>query len=244
MFAALKILFVYNLFGIPAAIIGLPWTVISGDISMVYRWAMWIMHAGLRAGGIRIDVTHRAQLDPAKRYIFLSNHVSNLDPPVLLPLLPGRASVFIKRSLTKLPVMGYAMKLGNYIPVDRDGRVESAKESVTQAVRVLESGLHIMSFVEGTRARDGRLQPFKKGPFYLAKETGAPVVPVSVWGTESMMKKGSLKIFPGTAHVTFHEPLDPDNFATREELMTAVRGAIESGLPEWMWKGRGLAIRD
>jgi 1-acyl-sn-glycerol-3-phosphate acyltransferase len=236
MFAALKILFVYNLFGIPAAIIGLPWTLISGDISMVYRWAMWIMHAGLRAGGIRIEATWRAHPDPAKRYIFLSNHVSNLDPPVLLPLIPGRASVFIKRSLTKLPVMGYAMKLGDYIPVDRDGRVESAKESMMQAVEVLKSGLHIMSFVEGTRSRNGRLQPFKKGPFYLAKETEAPVVPVSIWGTESMMKKGSLKIYPGTAHVTFHEPFDPGEYATREELMAAVRQAIESGLPEWMWE--------
>jgi 1-acyl-sn-glycerol-3-phosphate acyltransferase len=236
MLAALSILFVYNLFGIPAAIVGIPWTLISGDISMLYRWAMWIANTGLRAGGIRIEVIWEEPLDPEKRYIFLSNHVSNLDPPVLLPLIPGRASVFLKRSLMKLPVIGYAMKLGDYIPVDRDGRVESAKESVTQAVRVLKSGLHIMSFVEGTRSRNGRLQPFKKGPFYLAKETGGPVVPVSIWGTESMMKKGSFKIFPGTVHVTFHQPLEPGEFATREDLMAAVRRAIESGLPEWMWR--------
>jgi 1-acyl-sn-glycerol-3-phosphate acyltransferase len=244
MLAALKILLVYNVFGIPAAIVGIPWTLISGDISMLYRWAMWISHAGLRAGGIRIVATWKTQPDPAKRYIFLSNHVSNLDPPVLLPLIPGRASVFLKRSLMKLPVIGYAMKLGDYIPVDRDGRVESAKESVTQAIRVLKSGLHIMSFVEGTRSRDGRLQPFKKGPFYLAKETRAPVVPVSIWGTESMMKKGSLKIYPGTAHVTFHEPLDPGDFATREELIAAVRRAIESSLPEWMWETQGTGIKE
>jgi len=243
MFAALKILFVYNLFGIPAAIVGIPWTLITGDISMLYRWAMWIANTGLRAGGIRIDVIREEPLDPAKRYIFLSNHVSNLDPPVLLPLIPGRASVFLKRSLMKLPVIGYAMKLGDFIPVDRDGRVESAKESVANAVRVLRSGLHIMSFVEGTRSRDGRLQPFKKGPFYLATETGAPVIPVSIWGTESMMKKGSLKIYPSTAHVTFHEPLDPKEFATREDLMGAVRRAIESGLPEWMWKNQGVGDR-
>ena len=238
MLAALKIFFVYNLFGIPAAIIGIPWTLITGDIGMLYRWAMWIANIGLRAGGIRIETIREAQLDPATPYIFLSNHISNLDPPVLLPLIPGRASVFLKRSLMKLPVIGYAMRLGDYIPVDRDGRVESAKESVTHAARVLNSGLHIMSFVEGTRSRDGRLQPFKKGPFYLAKETGALVVPVSIWGTESMMKKGSLKIYPGTAHVIFHQPLDPNHYATREALMAAVRESIESGLPEWMWASR------
>jgi 1-acyl-sn-glycerol-3-phosphate acyltransferase len=235
MLPALTLLFVYTVLGLPAALVGLPWAVISSDISLVYRWAMWIAHAGLRAAGIRIEVVRRESLDPGRHYIFLSNHVSNLDPPVLLPLLPGRTAVFIKRSLTKLPILGYAMKLGNFIPVDRDGRVESAKESVTFAARVLASGVHITSFVEGTRSRDGRLLPFKKGPFYLAMETGAPVVPVSIWGTETMMKKGSLRIYPSTAHVTFHAPLLPNNYATREDLMAAVRGAIESGLPEWMW---------
>ncbi len=235
MLPALTLLFVYTVLGIPAAVIGIPWTLVSGDISMVYRWAMWIMHTGLRAAGIRIEAVRRLPLDPAKHYIFLSNHISNLDPPVLLPLLPGRTSVFVKRSLMKIPVIGYAMRLGDFIPVDRDGRVESAKDSVTSAARVLSSGLNITSFVEGTRSRDGRLLPFKKGPFYLATETGAPVVPVSIWGTESMMKKGSLRIYPGTAHVTFHAPLNPKDFATREDLMAAVRSAVESGLPEWMW---------
>jgi 1-acyl-sn-glycerol-3-phosphate acyltransferase len=234
---ALTLLFVYTVLGIPAAVIGIPWTLVSGDISMVYRWAMWILHAGLRAAGIRIEALWRVPLDPKKRYIFLSNHISNLDPPVLLPLLPGRTSVFVKRSLMKIPVIGCAMRLGDFIPVDRDGRVESAKDSVTSAARVLTSGLNITSFVEGTRSRDGRLLAFKKGPFYLATETGAPVVPVSIWGTESMMKKGSLRIYPGTAHVTFHAPLDPKDYATREELMAAVRSAVESGLPEWMWAG-------
>ena len=118
------------------------------------------------------------------------------------------------------------MKLGDFIPVDRDGRVESAKESVAFAARVLASGVHITSFVEGTRSRDGRLLPFKKGPFYLAMETGAPVVPVSIWGTETMMKKGSMRIYPGTAHVTFHAPLDPEGLcdARRPDGCCAKRG--------------------
>src|SRR5271169_6103805 len=232
MLPGLILLFVYNVLGIPAALIGLPWTILSGDIRMVYRWTMWIMHAGLRAAGIRIQAEWRAPLDPEKHYIFLSNHVSNLDPPVLVP---PRTAVFVKRSLTKIPVIGYAMKLGNFIPVDRDGRVESAKDSVAFAARVLASGLNITSFVEGTRSRDGRLLPFKKGPFYLAMETGAPVVPVSIWGTETMMKKGRMRIYPGSAHVIFHAPLNPRDYATREDLLAAVRSAIESGLPEWMW---------
>jgi 1-acyl-sn-glycerol-3-phosphate acyltransferase len=235
MLPALTIFLVYSVLTIPAAILGVPWTLITGDISMLYRWAMRIMRIGTRAAGIRVDVQWRAQLDPSTHYIFLSNHISNLDPPILLPLLPGRVSVFIKRSLTKLPILGYGMKLGDFIPVDRDGRVESAKESVAIAARVLASGVYVMSFVEGTRSRDGRLLPFNKGPFFLAMETGAPIVPVSIWGTETMMKKGSMRLYPGVAHVTFHAPLRPADFATREELMEATRRAIESGLPTWMW---------
>jgi 1-acyl-sn-glycerol-3-phosphate acyltransferase len=246
MLAALTIVFVYSVLGIPAAIIGLPWTLITGDISMLYRWAMRIMRIGTGAAGIRVDVQWRVPLDPSAHYIFLSNHISNLDPPILLPLLPGRVSVFIKRSLTKLPVLGYGMKLGDFIPVDRDGRVESAKESVAVATRVLASGVHVMSFVEGTRSRDGRLLPFKKGPFFLAMETGAPIVPVSICGTETMMKKGSMRLYPGVAHVTFHAPLRPADFATREELMEATRQAIASGLPPWMIQNgqQGIGTRD
>jgi 1-acyl-sn-glycerol-3-phosphate acyltransferase len=99
---------------------------------------------------------------------------------------------------------------------------------------VLAKGLHITTFVEGTRSQTGRMLPFKKGPFYLAQQTGAPVIPVSIWGTETMMAKGSLRIQPGTAHIAFHPPIDPANYATREELLKAVRAAIASGLPEWM----------
>jgi 1-acyl-sn-glycerol-3-phosphate acyltransferase len=80
--------------------------------------------------------------------------------------------------------------------------------------------------------------PFKKGPFYLAMEAGAPCVPVSIHGTESLMAKGSLRVRPGEAFITFHEPLDPGGFAGREELMEAVRAAIASGLPEWMRENR------
>lgn len=234
MLSTIAIVLFYLTMSFPAALIGVPWTLLRRDISFLYRWAMWIAHTGIRVAGIRIDVSGRKQLDHRQCYIFMSNHVSNLDPPVLLPLLPDRTSIFLKRSLMKIPVLGYAMQLGDFIAVDRDGRVESAKQSVEQARRVMESGLHITSFVEGTRSRNGKLLPFKKGPFYLAMETGNPVVPISIWGTESMMKKGSARITPGTAHVVFHAPLWPHDYATREDLMTAVRESIASSLPEWM----------
>lgn len=230
MFAALTLLFVYVVLGIPVAIVGIPWALITGDVSFVYHAALGVARAGLRVAGIRIEVQWRAPLDPKKTYLFFSNHLSNLDPPLLLPLLPGRTSVFVKRSLLKVPVLGYGMKLVNFIPVDRDGSVEGAKQSVEAAVSTLAAGVNVTSFVEGTRSTDGKLLPFKKGPFYLAMESGAPVVPVTITGTEKLMPKGSLKVHPGTARVIFHEPIEPKDYASREELMAAVQGAIESGL--------------
>jgi len=128
------------------------------------------------------------------------------------------------------------MSLAGFIPVDRDGRLESARESVEAASKVLASGVNVSTFPEGTRSRTGRLLPFKKGAFYLAMESGAPVIPVSIWGSEQMMTKGSLRIKPGTAHLIFHPPLYPGQFTNREQLTTAVRSAITSGLPQWMWE--------
>lgn len=234
MFAAIILFSTWILLGLPGALLAFAWTLLTGNVSFLYRTGIFIVRLGLRAAGIRIQFEQHSPLDPNQRYIFLSNHVSNLDPPVLIPLLPGRVSVFLKRSLMRIPVLGYGMKLAGFIPVDRDGRTESAVESMYAATDVLRSGVHILSFVEGTRSRDGRLQPFKKGPFYLAMHTGAPVVPVSISGTEKMMRKGSLLIFPGTARVVLHAPLQPHEYASREALMEAVRASIASGLPDWM----------
>jgi 1-acyl-sn-glycerol-3-phosphate acyltransferase len=234
MFAALLLFSAWLILGIPVAIVTIPWVIFSNNVLPLYRGALWVVRSGLRMAGVRVEAVWEKPLDPSQHYIFLSNHISNLDPPILIPLLPERSAAFLKRSLMKIPILGWGMKRASYIPVERDGRVESAAESVEEATRVLASGVHVLSFVEGTRSRDGRLQPFKKGPFYLAMESGAPVVPVSICGTESMMKKGSMKVYPGTAHVVFHSPMMPRDYTSREELMAAVREAIASGLPAWM----------
>jgi 1-acyl-sn-glycerol-3-phosphate acyltransferase len=220
--------------GIPAAIIFIPWSIITGNVLPLYNAAMVIVRAGYFLARIRVQVEGRELVPKNTACIFMANHVSNLDPPALLPNIPGRTSAFLKRSLMHVPVLGWGFKLGEFIPVDRAGHRGSAQESIAEARRVLANGVHITTFVEGTRSRDGRMLPFKKGPFYLAEGTGAPCVPVSIWGTETMMSKGSVRIHPGTAHVTFHPPLNPADFETREDLMAAVRAAIASGLPEWM----------
>lgn len=234
MIASLILLATILILGVPAAFVFIPWAIVTGNANPLYNVSQMIVRTAFRLARIRVDVVGLERVPAHTACIFMSNHVSNLDPPALIPHIPGRTSAFLKRSLMKIPVLGYGMKLGEFVPVDRDGRVESAVESVAAARRVLEKGIHITTFVEGTRSRDGRLLPFKKGPFYLAMEAGAPCIPVSIHGTESMLAKGSLAVRPGTAHITFHEPIDPSKFTTREDLMEAIRAAIASGLPEWM----------
>jgi 1-acyl-sn-glycerol-3-phosphate acyltransferase len=243
MFSSLTILFAYVILALPAAAVGIPWALLTGNIGLLYRWSMWILRTGLRLARIRVEVEGREHL-LARPCIFMTNHVSNLDPPILFPELPFRTAFFLKRSLMKIPILGLGMRLADFIPVDRDGRLESARESVKVGNGVLASGVNISTFPEGTRSRNGRLLPFKKGPFYLAMESGAPVIPVSIRGSEQMMTKGSLRIQPGTAHVTFHAPVYPAQFATREQLILAVRMAIASGLPQSMWGEEMRAVSE
>jgi 1-acyl-sn-glycerol-3-phosphate acyltransferase len=234
MIRALALLATIVILGIPAALLFIPWAMITGNALPLYNATLFIIRTGYRLIGIRVEVTGLEEVPRNTACIFMANHVSNLDPPALLPRIPGRTSAFVKSSLMKVPVFGWGLKLGEFVPVNRDGSVTGAQESVVAARRVLEKGIHITTFVEGTRSPDGRMLPFKKGPFYLAMQTGAPCIPVSIHGTESMMSKGSQRIRPGVAHIVFHAPIFPANFGSREELLEAVRTAIASGLPEWM----------
>lgn len=234
MFASL--IFIANMIvtGIPTAVLFIPWCWMTGNVLPLYKGTRFMLSSSCRLAGVRFRVVGLERIPRDRACIFMSNHVSNLDPPALISLIPGRTSAFLKRSLMQIPVLGTGFRQGEFIAVDRSGNVSDAKESVAAAERVLAKGVHITTFVEGTRSRDGRMLPFKKGPFFLAKGTGAPCIPVSIHGTEKIMRKGSLRMYPGEAHVTFHEPVDPAAYQTREELMSAVRAAIASGLPDWM----------
>ena len=214
-----------------AALIGFPWTFISGDISLLYSMFMWGAWSGVRLTGVRVETVGLDQLDAAGTYIFMSNHVSNLDPPILIPLIPRRTSVMVKKELFTYPILGRAMRMGSLVPVDRGNR-DAGIEAVKAAKEVIGQGLNMTIYVEGKRSFDGKLLPFKKGPFYLAMECGVPVVPVTIVGTHYAMPKKRFAIRPETVKVIFHEAIEPKDFGSRECLMEKVGAAIASGLPE------------
>jgi 1-acyl-sn-glycerol-3-phosphate acyltransferase len=234
MIVSLFVLFVILVLAIPAALVLIPFTLITGNVGPLYMTGCWIARVAIRAGGIHLRIEGRENIPAGRACIFMANHVSNLDPPALIANLPGCTSVFLKRPLMKLPILGVAFKLAGFIAVDRTGDAADAQDAVAEAQRVLAAGRHVTTFVEGTRSPHARLLPFKKGPFYLAKDSGAPCIPISIYGTEQIIPWGSMRIHPGTAQVIFHPPVDPANHATREELSEAVRAVIASGLPESM----------
>jgi 1-acyl-sn-glycerol-3-phosphate acyltransferase len=160
----------------------------------------------------------------------MSNHTSNLDPPILLPLIPRRTSVMAKKELFSYPLLGEMMRIGALVPVDRGNR-DAGIAAVRAAGEVIRHGINMTIYVEGKRSFDGKLLPFKKGPFYLAVECGVPVVPVTIVGTHELMPKARFRISPGTAKIIFHDPIEPAEFGTRECLMEKVRAAINQGLP-------------
>lgn len=230
MIRALLLLVFWGIAAIPIALIGFPWTFISGKVDLLYRMTTWVGFNGVRLVGVDISAVGLANLDPERTYIFMCNHVSNLDPPIVVPLIPRRTSVLVKKELFRVPILGQAMRLGDLVPVDRQNR-DAAIASLRTAGDVLRSGIHMTVWPEGSRSRDGRLLPFKKGPFFLAAETGAPVVPITIVGSYEAWPKGRFAVHPGKVTVVFHTPIDPAAYPQQEDLITAVRDSIRRGLP-------------
>src|SRR6267154_3604145 len=211
-----------------AALLCFPWVLITGDIRLLYRIGMWAAFSGVRLAGVKVQTIGLERLDPSHTYVFMSNHVSNIDPPLLLPLIPGRTSVMAKQELFRLPILGKTMRMGSLVPVDRGNR-DAGIAAVRAAEEVVKQGIHMTIYVEGHRSFDGKLLPFKKGPFYLAEQCQVPVVPVTISGSHSVMPKGRFSIKPGLVTVIFHKPIESAEFGSREELMQKVRAAINCG---------------
>ncbi len=213
-----------------AALFCFPWVLITGDIRPLYQVGMWGAFTGVRLAGVRVKTVGLEQLDPKRTYIFMANHVSNIDPPLLLPIIPGRTSVMAKKELFSYPILGKAMRLGSLVPVDRGNR-DAGIAAVRAAAEVVKQGIHMTIYVEGHRSFDGKLLPFKKGPFYLAEECQAPVAPVTIAGSHYVMPKRRFAIRAGLVTVIFHPAIEPEEFGNREQLMEKVRIAINGGLP-------------
>jgi 1-acyl-sn-glycerol-3-phosphate acyltransferase len=158
--------------------------------------------------------------------------LSFLDGPLLFLVIPQAIRVILKKEVFRIPVVGQGMRFVGFVPVDRK-RVRGGKKSIERAARLMrERGYSYLIFPEGTRSRDGLIQAFKRGGFFLALESGAAIVPITIRGTYELMPRGT--IFPrrGKVDVLFHRPVPVASFDphTMQTLIDNVREAIVSGL--------------
>jgi 1-acyl-sn-glycerol-3-phosphate acyltransferase len=156
--------------------------------------------------GVRVTVAGLERLEPGRTYVFVSNHQSIYDIPILFWSLPYQLRIIAKQSLGHLPFLGWHLRRTGHMLVDRKHPKRS--RIFGWASRLTSSGLSLIVFPEGTRSRDGRVAPFKGGSFYLALQAGLPVVPLSVIGSRHVMLKGRLATYPGEVRLVVHDPID------------------------------------
>jgi len=188
----------------------------------------------LRVCGVRVRVTGTEHLVPGRSYIYVSNHASMFDIPVVAAGIPDDIRIVYKRELEKVPLFGWGLRWSNYIGIDR-GRSAEARRSLDEAVEKIRGGASVLLFGEGTRTEDGKLQPFKRGAFSLAAKSGVPIVPIAINGSFKILPKSSLDIRPSPIELVIEKPIETTQIFSREEeliMLNRVRGIIERNYRE------------
>ena len=163
------------------------------------RSILWVSGIRTVTSGFSPDMRHCS-------YIYMSNHQSNFDIPVLYSALPVQFRWLAKAELFKIPIFGQGMRGAGYISIDRSNR-QSAFRSLAEAADAIRNGTSVMIFPEGTRSPNGRLRPFKTGGILIAVRTGCPIIPVAISGSHEVLPKGSLRLHPGRIKVTIALPI-------------------------------------
>ena len=195
-------------------------------ISRIWTWMI------LTVGGVSVKVNGLSRIDPRRQYVFMVNHQSNIDIPVLVHSLSAFQLRWIaKKELLWVPFFGWAMWASKHIAVDRSDRLD-ALGSLKKARERMAGGISVVVFPEGTRSRDGQLLPFKRGGFLLALQAQTPIVPITINGSVAILPKGDWRIRSGEIEVTVGEPLAVEKYrpGALRGLAAQVREVIEKNL--------------
>jgi 1-acyl-sn-glycerol-3-phosphate acyltransferase len=218
-----------------AVVIGLPLLLlawITRRIGPFYPATAVGLRLALGIAGVRIGMEGEENI-PSGACLFMANHTSAVDPVAVFVAIPRRIAFLAKKEIFRMPLIGWAMRLAGFIPVDRSSR-EAAAASADVATEQLRAGASMVIYPEGTRSPDGKLLPFKRGGFLMAIRGGRPVVPMTITGAERVLPKGEMWIRPGEMRLRFHPAIDVSGYeeADRERLLQRVREVIASGLTE------------
>lgn len=231
MLYALK-LAVIALITIPAALLTIaiaPFDPYGKHVYAFTRFWTWII---VTLGGVTIRVDGLSRIDPNRHYIFVANHQSNIDIPVLVQSLKTfQLRWLAKKELLRVPFFGWAMRASKHITVDRDDHL-NALTSLRVAKERIEAGVSIVIFPEGRRGSNESLLPFKKGGFLLAAKAGTPIVPVTINGSGRLLPVGAWRLRRGTVEVVVGDPVAADSYRPGQlgPLVHRVRSEIEKTL--------------
>jgi 1-acyl-sn-glycerol-3-phosphate acyltransferase len=192
------------------------YTIVLGTISLVsslvdrsgdfgHRCARVWSSLILKTTGVHVHVSGMDHLDPARNYVFASNHQSIYDIPIVFATLPFQLRIVAKQSLGRIPFLGWHLGRTGHLLVDRS---KPGAGVVKKMARLVNEQHSLIVFPEGTRSVDGTVGRFKGGSFVLAIESGLPIVPVSIAGSRHVMTKGHLMVRPGEVTLTVHAPVD------------------------------------
>ena len=176
--------------------------------------------------GVKMTVKGRELLNKKKSYIFVTNHQSYVDIPVLMKAIPNTIRFIYKKQLSKIPIFGWGMYLSGYIPIDREN-VRTAISSLKKAAGKIRNGISVVIFPEGTRSTDGSLGDFKRGMFVLADEAKVDIVPIAIDGTYNILPRDKFKIRGGHIRVTINEPIP---YRKDPNLLEEIKSIIQENL--------------
>ncbi len=182
----------------------------------------------------RVKIIGEENIVFQKPHIFMANHQSDFDILILLAHVPCQFRWIVKKELFHIPLFGPAMRKAGYIEMDRQNH-KSALRSIEKAARKIRDGKSVMSFPEGTRSKDGKVEPFKQGMFYLAIKAGVPIIPISLIGAYHILPKRSLRINPGKVTMVIGNPIETCGYTieNRHALIEKVRNAIIKNCEEY-----------
>jgi len=203
-FFLIPVISVYTLLLGAASILSSLWDRRGHGAHACARAWSWLI---LKTTGVTVTVEGLERLEPGRTYVFVANHQSHYDTPVVFSSLPYQLRIIAKESLARFPVLGWHLKRGGHLFVDRRN---PDRGGILRRWRALvREGLSLIIYAEGTRSADGIVGRFKAGSFLLAIQAGLPVVPLAIVGTRSVMPKGRLRTEPGAVVLVVHQPIIP-----------------------------------
>lgn len=200
------------------------------------RWAQVWARIITSWCGVRVRAVFpppEAGLDWSKPYVYMANHQSHFDIPCIYAALPASLRFLTKKELRWIPFLGWSIWLADFVFIDRRKREDAFASIARAAEDFTRKGHAITVFPEGTRSRDGTLQPFKKGGFHLALEAGATIIPMGIQGTFAVLPRGSMNVRPGEVLIRVGAPIHTTSFRRNNpedlnRLQAEVHASIES----------------